>query len=379
MNQQASPLPLDTAWSLADDPDIANATIHPHLTLEIGASGHHEESFSFMALAGQTFTFDVDGAFNNLGETLDTILDLRTVDGLHLATDDDSNISTGGGGSSSGLDPYLTYSFTEDGVYTISLRSFGGQPLFVGTTARLSINLDGGLYVEPPVGALNADTLMGGGGNDWLGGEAGRDLLLGGDGVDALVGGQVADTLMGGDSEADLRDVIYGGAGDDQIDGGYGNDELRGGDDNDVIAGGFGADTVIGGAGEDTVAGAALGDLLFGGEGFDFLNGGFGHDRINGGPGADSFYHLGYFGHGSDWIQDYSGNEGDLLLFGDPAATRAQFQINWASTPDAGDAATQEAFVIYRPTGQIIWALIDGAANDHIWLQLGDSIYNLMA
>lgn len=214
------------------------------------------------------------------------------------------------------------------------------------------------------------DSLFGGNGDDALHGSAGNDTLNGGDGND---------TLIGGTTTADLRDLIYGGDGNDSIDGGYGNDELRGDAGNDQIEGGFGADTLIGGAGNDSLSGSALGDQLFGGDGDDFINGGFGFDRLNGGAGADRFYHLGVAGHGSDWIQDYSSAQNDTLVFGNAAATPSQFQINWASTPNAGDAGMQEAFVIYRPTGQTIWALVDGAANDHIWLQIGGAAYDLMA
>ena len=51
--------------------------------------------------------------------------------------------------------------------------------------------------------------------------------------------------------------------------------------------------------------------------------------------------------------------------------------MNLANTPNAGDAAVEEAFVVYRPTGQIIWALVDGAANDNLWLQFGATAYYL--
>ncbi len=237
-------------------------------------------------------------------------------------------------------------------------------------------------------GTVLADTLSGLGGddildshegNDLLNGGLGNDLLRGGDGNDTLVGSGGNDRLFGGESLLDLRDLIYGGEGNDTIDGGYGNDELRGDAGNDLIEGGFGSDTLIGGTENDTLSGSALSDQLFGGDGADYLNGGFGHDRMNGGAGADRFFHIGVAGHGSDWIQDYSAAAGDVLVFGNASATRSQFQINWATTNGAGDGAVQEAFVVYRPTGQIIWALVDGAANDHIWLQIGANSYDLLA
>jgi hypothetical protein len=237
-------------------------------------------------------------------------------------------------------------------------------------------------------GGAGGDALSGMEGNDILFGDAGNDRLLGGDGHDTLHGGDGADTLIGGAgddlifggaTDADLRDVIYGGEGNDTAYGGAGNDEIRGDEGNDLLFGDTGADTLIGGTGNDTLNGGALGDVLFGGDGDDFLNGGFGFDRLNGGAGADTFFHLGVADHGSDWIQDYSAAEGDVLQIGIAGARRDQFQINIANTPNAGAADVAEAFVIYRPTGQIIWALVDGAAQDSINILVGGEIFDLLA
>ncbi|MBU2941050.1 hypothetical protein Q4525_20180 [Shimia thalassica] len=219
--------------------------------------------------------------------------------------------------------------------------------------------------------------------NERISGTTGDDTLNGGDGTDTLIGGEGNDTLIGGDSEDDLRDVIYGGDGDDSIDGGYGNDELRGDAGNDTIAGGFGADTVIGGTGDDTLTGSAFGDQIFGGDGNDFINGGWGYDLVNGGAGGDRFFHIGIADHGSDWIQDYNAAEGDVLQFGIATATISQFQVNTTHTATAagersGDDNVEEAFVIYRPTGQIMWALVDGAGQASINLQIGQDVFDLM-
>ncbi|MGR3377340.1 hypothetical protein [Salipiger abyssi] len=82
--------------------------------------------------------------------------------------------------------------------------------------------------------------------------------------------------------------------------------------------------------------------------------------------------------HGSDWIQDYTAAEGDVLVFGG-SATATDFQVNYAATPDAGSAGAREAFVIYRPTGQILWALVDGEAQSEINLVLAGQIHDLLA
>ena len=223
------------------------------------------------------------------------------------------------------------------------------------------------------------DSLDGGPGDDLLQGDGGADTLYGGDGADTLVGGAGDDRLIAGDTEADLRDIVYGGTGHDVIDGGFGNDELRGDEGNDTLTGGSGVDTVLGGAGDDVLTGQAWSDVLMGGDGADFINGGFGHDRVNGGTGADQFYHLGVEGHGSDWIQDFSDAEGDVLVYGGGSATAADFQVNFTETASAGAAGVQEAFVIYRPTGQILWALVDGGAQDQIMMRLGGAEIDLLA
>ncbi|MBL4751904.1 MAG: S8 family serine peptidase [Amylibacter sp.] len=228
-----------------------------------------------------------------------------------------------------------------------------------------------------------ANEIFGMRGNDTLDGGSGNDTLFGGDGADTLNGGDGDDFIFGGTTSADLRDIIFAGSGNDSIDGGYGNDNIFGMDGNDTIAGGFGADTLQGQNGDDVITGSALSDLVFGNAGNDFLNGGFGHDRINGGSGADRFFHLGIADHGSDWVQDYNAAEGDILLFGQAGATIDQFQVNFTHTASStgersGDDAVQEGFVIYRPTGQIMWALVDGGGQAQINIQLGGDVFDLL-
>ncbi|MEY8841843.1 calcium-binding protein [Cribrihabitans sp. XS_ASV171] len=235
--------------------------------------------------------------------------------------------------------------------------------------------LDGGSENNYLGGSDGNDTLRGFEGNDTLDGGIGTDLLNGGDGDDQIIGGPDG-------HEADLRDVIYAGAGNDLAEGGGGNDQIFGQEGNDTLAGGFGADELQGQDGDDVITGGALSDLVFGGAGNDFVNGGFGYDRINGGDGADRFFHLGIADHGSDWVQDYDAAEGDVLVFGQ-TATADQFQINLAhtATPNgerSGNDDVQEAFVIYRPTGQIMWALVDGEGQESINIQIGGELFDLM-
>ena len=259
------------------------------------------------------------------------------------------------------------------GLWVFEMRNGG-----TGTHQPVTgLALTGTANSEVVEGAANDDLLRGLSGNDILRGNAGNDWLYGGDGADTLNGGTGDDFIFGGDSDSDLRDVIYAGDGDDTIDAGYGNDLVYGGNGNDTIAGGFGSDELIGQGGNDVITGSALSDLIIGGEGDDFINGGFGHDRLNGGAGADRFYHLGIFDHGSDWIQDYSAADADVLVWGGGAATASDFQINYADTPNAGVSGVSEAFVIYKPTGQIIWALVDGGGQSEIILRIAGQEFDL--
>jgi Ca2+-binding RTX toxin-like protein len=397
VNPLTAPAPLPENWSLAPSPDVENPTTVPHQLLRITGSGDTHEAFRFAATAGQTWTFDVDGA------SFDSRLTLYDDAGGTIVANDDSSTSLGAGGSTSGLDSYISHDFTADGFYVIALHRYGGGTIATTDTANLNISATGATVsvagADPVVlfGDFGNDTLIGGGaadeldggvgddlldgrqGNDRVIGDAGNDTLRGGDGADTLNGGDGDDIIFGGETDADLRDVIYGGNGNDRIDAGHGNDQVYGGEGNDTIEGGFGVDTIEGQAGDDVLTGSAFSDLVFGGDGNDFVNGGFGSDRVNGGAGADRFYHLGIADHGSDWIQDYSAADGDRLLFGGAGATRAQFQVNLTETAGAGAAGVDEAFVIYRPTGQILWALVDGGAQASINLQIGGQVFDLMA
>ncbi|SPF78206.1 calcium-binding protein [Pseudoprimorskyibacter insulae] len=248
-------------------------------------------------------------------------------------------------------------------LYTVELPVSGG-----GT--------GGGVSTTPSAGA---DSLTGTAGNDKIDGLAGNDTINGLDGSDTLIGGAGDDFIFGGNSANDLRDVVYGGDGNDSIDGSYGNDELRGDAGDDTIEGGFGVDQVIGGAGNDVLTGSAYSDLIFGGDGNDFINGGFGFDRVNGGLGADKFYHIGNVGHGSDWIQDYNAAEGDVLFYGGGSASKADFLLQRATTASAGADGVNEVFITHKPSGVLLWALVDGDAQSSLNVKVGANIFDLLA
>ena len=226
-------------------------------------------------------------------------------------------------------------------------------------------------------GGEGRDTLMGTASSDLMYGRTGADVLRGGLGRDTLDGNAGDDLLEGGVTEQDLRDLLYGGLGNDTLMGGGGADFIQGGADNDLIYGSFGADMLYGQTGNDSIFGGAGSDRLFASDGSDFLDGGLGSDRLIGGAGRDRFYHSGATADGSDWVLDYFAAAGDVLEFGLPAAQRGQFKLSFSHAPGAGDPAVMEVFVIYKPTQTTLWALVDGAGQDHVNIVLAGQIIDL--
>ena len=77
----------------------------------------------------------------------------------------------------------------------------------------------------------------------------------------------------------------------------------------DSLTGTSGSDLIRAFSGNDQLTGLSGNDSLYGGPGRDVLKGGRGTDILTGGAGADRFYFK--FGHGVDFITDFSGIGGD--------------------------------------------------------------------
>ena len=228
------------------------------------------------------------------------------------------------------------------------------------------------------IGDNGNDTILAGAGNDLLVGAAGDDSLDGGNGVDRLFGSTGNDTLIGGTTDDDLGDMLFGQQGDDLLRGGAGNDHLLGDVGHDTLEGGLGSDTLEGASGDDLLLGGALSDEIYDGDGFDFINGGFGHDRINlrEGGGADQIFHAGVEGHGTDWIRGFE--EEDALVVPE-GFVASDFLVQTAATTGTGSADVDELFVTYQLTGQILWALVDGADLSQLTLRIDGVPYDLLA
>lgn len=377
---------------------------HPFEEISVGAITHgvldpefDNEKYTLMSYTDNPELFVQEDTF-----MLFDMFALQDIWGANTSTAVEDNVYTGP--RSTGVDVIWDAGGTDvldassrSGPVNLDLRhgtfsSFDGEDSVAIAYNVVIENAIGGSGSDTLTGNASANQLQGGSGDDWLFGNSGDDILQAGDGRDFVDGGDGADTInggsgdddiTGGSSVADRRDTIYGGDGNDRVDAGYGNDLVYGQNGDDTIAGGFGADELFGQSGNDTITGSAFSDLVFGGAGNDFVNGGFGFDRINGGTGADQFFHAGIEGHGSDWIQDYASEEGDRLVFGGTGATVDDFQVNFTHTASregerSGDDDVQEAFVIYRPTGQILWALVDGGDQSAIDLRIGADTFDLL-
>ena len=223
------------------------------------------------------------------------------------------------------------------------------------------------------------DSLYGGLGNDTLRGMAGNDRLEAGDGGDSLYGGDGLDRIYGGSTKADLRDVIYGEGGNDTVYASYGNDRVDGGTGNDSLFGDSGIDDIYGQSGADSLYGGGDSDRLYGGTENDYLNGTLANDTLTGGTGADRFVHTGTLDQGSDWIMDFHNAESDRLVFGVTTARASSFTVALVEKSGAGQVGVKEMVITYKPTGQVIWTLVDGSLNDHIYVQVGSYTFDLLA
>lgn len=205
-------------------------------------------------------------------------------------------------------------------------------------------------------GGDGQDAVYGGSGHDTVYGGGGKDSIDGQDGHDTIHGGAGPDEGLGSGTEADDKDLLYGGRGDDVMSGAAGDDLVEGGSGNDLVEGGDGNDIVSGGRDDDVITGGNDNDTLLDGKGSDVLDGGQGEDQA-------------YAEEGNPVV----GSETTItvVLDGDPGRTA----IEIPDEPPAG--MSQEAFDAWKerldsdlsmiavtPAGAKGLADLDKASND---------------
>lgn len=145
-------------WSLNFSPDIGDATVNtslliPHLTINGTGDGTFDYYAFTVANAGDRGIFDVDNGFVSAGApgSFNSQIFLFDRFGNLLASNDDSLISDGAGGSVSTLDSYLEFVFPTPGIHVLAVArspstATGGvvsdTPLQIGDVYTLQISLE---------------------------------------------------------------------------------------------------------------------------------------------------------------------------------------------------------------------------------------------
>nr|WP_310522979.1 calcium-binding protein [Polymorphobacter sp.] len=320
---------IDGSFDLRYDPNIVYNINAPHATVRATSSGGIEYySFAVPANSGAGYFsyafFDIDGAYDAVGNVINTVVRLYDSAGVQIDMDDDSNPDPG---SISGLDPYLFYRFTAGGTYYLSVERFGSGTMAVGDTYTLNITIPGAALTSD--GVLVGSTLIAGAGDDRVIGGAGENIFDGGTGNDTLSFerapiGIIANLATGtatGDGDdsfkgfENLSGTVYG----DSLTGDAATNILSGLGGNDSLDGGAGADSMIGGDGDDNYFVDRQDDLVF--------------EAIGGGTdtvfAAGDFYLYANvenlvlasgtgqrFGVGNDLANTITGNAGSNLLLG---------------------------------------------------------------
>jgi serralysin len=336
---------LTGAVDLRTDSSIASSTTIPHATVTATTHGGIE-FYAITVTAGETVTFDIDGA------TFDSTLRLLTGAGDELANNDDNNPDGG-----SATDSLLTHTFAAAGTYYIQVAQWVSN---VGQTFTSGAPTAGGTYrlnvsspSQTPVpialvgstlnGDAGADTLNGGTGADTLNGGADDDTLIGGGGNDTVNGGDGTDTAVFSGNRSAYTVTVSGGvttvAGPDGSDSVTNVERLQfadmvtnaagepvggpinGTSDADTLNGTAGADTINGLGGNDVINGLDGADVIDGGDGNDAIAAGTGNDTVQGGAGNDIISGDG----GSDVLNGNDGDDAFLFAVGEPGGSTQVF------------------------------------------------------
>ncbi|MFN3669034.1 MAG: M10 family metallopeptidase C-terminal domain-containing protein, partial [Brevundimonas sp.] len=375
---------LTGAFDLLTNPAIANSSTIPHATVVANAHGGIEY-YSLTVTAGETVTFDIDGA------GFDSTLRLLDGAGTELASNDDNNSD---GGEST--DSLLTHTFGAAGTYYIVVGrwvSGSGATLVSGAPpagAGYQLHVSSPSQTPVPV-ALIGSTLNGDAGADRLEGGTGADMLNGGADNDVLIGGGGNDTLNGGGGSLDV--AVYSGnraaytisisGGVTTVTGPDGTDTLTNVErlqfaDQITNAAGDPPAGAIDGTGEaDVLAGDGWDNVINGLAGDDVITGAAGNDVIDGGDGTDtavfSGARAGYTVTTADGVTTVTGPDGtdtltnvERLQFSDATLIVGAGGGQYFVGTGGADALTGTAFADQILAGGGDDAITGGAGNDAI-------------
>ncbi len=136
----ASAINLDGHFTLGSNPDVANSESTPFVSINaVGNNGYDYYSFT-VTQPNTTVVFDIDYA-SGAGSSFDSTLRLYDSVGTNLTYSDDADTSLGGGGSVSGLDSYLTWTFSTPGTYYVQVGQWSNGPISGNGSYQLQISL----------------------------------------------------------------------------------------------------------------------------------------------------------------------------------------------------------------------------------------------
>ncbi|NQZ20436.1 MAG: M4 family metallopeptidase [Colwellia sp.] len=141
---------IDGNFNLHYSPDIGDEMSNTseniaHVTI-IGTGDNSYDFFSFTVVAVPSVgIFDIDYAADH-GGSFDSYLRLYNDNDTFLDSNDDNNPSLGQSGSTSGLDSFLRYNFTELGTYSIKVSRYSDQEILDGATYQLNISLESPIF-----------------------------------------------------------------------------------------------------------------------------------------------------------------------------------------------------------------------------------------
>ena len=136
----ASAINLDGHFTLGSNPDVVNSESTPFVSINaVGNNGYDYYSFT-VTQPNTTVVFDIDYA-SGAGSSFDSTLRLYDSVGTNLTYSDDADASLGGGGSVSGLDSYLTWTFSTPGTYYVQVGQWSNGPISGNGSYQLQISL----------------------------------------------------------------------------------------------------------------------------------------------------------------------------------------------------------------------------------------------
>ncbi|MDX2156026.1 MAG: pre-peptidase C-terminal domain-containing protein [Hyphomicrobiaceae bacterium] len=354
-NSTAQAVDISSLFSLAADPDIANATTNPHVSITATANGAVDFYRLVTTAPGIELTLDIDYAGSG-ATSFDSYVRLLDGQGNLIVSDDDSGTTEGAGGSTSGLDSFLTYTTLTAGTFYIEVGAYPGAVAIPnGAIYELQVSVGAGAFQanggnDTLIGGLGIDTLVGGYGNDIYYVDNAGDLVteILGRGTDTVhttiskalfanteililsgsagingAGNELANTLIGNGG----ANVLDGRAGIDTMTGGGGNDTYYLDNAGDLVTeqSGQGTDTVhatvskalfanteiliLDGSASINGAGNDLANTLIGNGGANVLDGRGGNDRMFGHGGNDTYV----VDNASDLVGEAAGNGIDTV------------------------------------------------------------------